>query len=169
MSQITDCKLEYPLTSEFKLAGRVHILASGELSPELILSPFLLVLQAVEKQMTAEGLPFDIGLSINAFFSEKEEFTLRLLPEEKAITAKLVFYPLPRLSPYYGSKTLYMILAEELCHAIWNIHDETLVSFKVFEVLLHIFPDLEIREIYSQEIAAQHRKWVEDHPPACPS
>ena len=169
MSELLNSRYTLHLPPESGLSGKLYLFSTCELSPDLILSPLVAVLQAVEKQMTIDGLPFDIGLPINAVFSDEEEFTLRLLQEEKAIATKIVFYSLPRLEPYYGSKTLYMILAEELCHAIWNIHDEVLVSFKVFDVLRNVFPDLEIGEIYSPEIAAQHRKWVVDHPPACPS
>lgn len=55
---------------------------------------------------------------------------------------KLALYPIPRLLPHIRSNTLFTILAEELCHMIWEIQDEVLVNYKVLEVLQNIDPSL---------------------------
>jgi|GEM_PF-6468069 len=166
MSELSGCTFRYPLSPGLRLFEKIRVFADCELSQLQLLTPLALVVHSMEKQMEKEALSFDIGLPINCIFSGRDSFSLKLLPEEKAAAARILFFSVPRLEPNYGSKALYTILAEKLCQQIWNIPDQTLAAFKAFEVLRHIFPDLEIREIYSAKIASRYLEWIASHPEA---
>ena len=164
MPELVDCKLEYPLSPRFHLFEKLRIFSTCDLPQMQLLTPLVRVVQSVGRQLQKEGASLESGLPVSCVFSDSDTFSLRLLPEEKAVVSRIIFFSLPRLAPYYGTKTLYVILAEELCRQFWSIHGEALVAFKVFEILRRIFPELEIEEIYSRDIAELYHKWAGDQP-----
>jgi len=77
---------------------------------------------------------------------------------------RIAFYPLVKIAPYVGTDMLYTILAEELCHLIWDISDETEVNFKVLAVLRNLNPELQMSDLYSADTARSCSRWLQDHP-----
>nr|DAI03393.1 MAG TPA: hypothetical protein [Caudoviricetes sp.] len=110
---------------------------------------FQRVIWAVAEQLDAEGLPFPQRMGISCVFPQKPEFTIRLDEEQLAVCIRLAVYPISTLAKYGASLAVYAIFAEEICHLLWDIADEVVVNSKVLEVLRHIFPDLELRDLYA--------------------
>lgn len=115
--------------------------------PEEIRTAMGMVLKAVADQMEKEHLIGRERTSITCLFLESDHFEICLDPGEIAICMKLAIYPLPNLTPYIHSTTLFTILAEELCHLIWGIKDETLVNVKVLEVLQNLNPTFTMKDL----------------------
>lgn len=131
-----------------RLRGKIVICASC-IIPDAICTAMTEVIKAVADQLEKENRAFGDGLAITCIFIPETEFAIKLDKEQIAICIKLAVYPMAKLCQFIGDKRLYMILAEELCHLIWDISDETLINYKVIEVLEKIFPDIEMQDVYS--------------------
>lgn len=136
-----------------RLSGKIVVCTSVEIPIE-ICQAMSKVFSAIADELDAENKSFGRGLSISCIFCDTPVFSVQLNPDEIAVCMRLAVYPLSNILPYSGTAKLYMILAEELAHLIWDIKDETLVSLKVWEILLHLFPGMDILEIYSRDIAS---------------
>lgn len=130
---------------------RLHekiIFAASCIIPDVIIAAMTDVIKAVSDQMEKENKTFGERTEIFCIFTENPQFTISLDNNEVAICMKLAVYPVNNLLKYAGDKRLYAILAEELCHLIWEISDETLVCYKVIDVLKNIFPGIEVSDVY---------------------
>lgn len=129
---------------------KTHIVVSAEcdfpFAQKLI---FRSVIWAVAEQLDAEGSPFPQHMGISCIFHQNPEFTVSLDREQLAACMRLAVYPISTLAELGVSLPTYVVFAEELCHLIWDISDEVEVNSKVLEVLRHIFPKLEMRNIYA--------------------
>lgn len=121
------------------------------------------VIKAVADQLDKESRLFR-GLPIACIFTGSDSFTIRLDEYQQAICVKLAVYPLPRLLPYCQTYRLYTALAEELCYLIWDIADETLINFKVLEVLRNHRPEVTLSDLYSEAAVAECFQYAQDHP-----
>lgn len=131
-----------------RLKGSFSIAASVEI-PLSIREAMSDVIRAVADQLDKEQRSLKSGLGVNCIFTPAEWFTINFEPGEVSICMKIAFYPVPYLVLFASDKNkLYAILAEELCHLIWDIGDETLVKYKVTEVLQNIFPGIKVEDIY---------------------
>ena len=121
------------------------------------------VLKAVADQLQKEGR--SIGNNpINCIFSDADSFSVSLDPQQIAVCMRIAFYPIGRIAPFFGTDKLYTALAEELCHLIWDIADETEVNFKVLAVLRNLNPDLLMADVYSEDTTRSCSRWLQDHP-----
>lgn len=137
-------------------------IASNAVIPPEITVAMSRVLTAVADQMDKEHIT--ANMPVCCLFSNSDTFTISLTGCEQAICLRTAMYSIPNLVKTIGTDKLYTILAEELCHLIWDIRDEVLVNFKVLDVLRNISPDLQMTNIYSpQEVAACHT-YLRDHP-----
>ncbi len=105
------------------------------------------VFKAVADQLEKENLDISGRMSINCIFSESDSFTYIMSEDSLASCIMVAFYPLNKLVPLVGSNLLFTVLCEELCHLIWNIRDETLINYKVLEVLKNINEDLTLESL----------------------
>lgn len=124
-----------------RLKDQIAFAASSEI-PKEIIDSMTLVLFAIAQQLEKEGKTLEGKNAITCIFIGSDRFEISLDPEQIAICMKLAVYPLPRLVPFIGKPFLYAILAEELCHLIWEISDEVIINDKVVDVLRNIFPNL---------------------------
>ena len=133
-----------------RLNGKIVIAATHPI-PQEIRDWMTKVIWAIAEQLSYEEIK-DIGLPINCIFSNNDSYEIRIEFGEVSICTKNAFYPVRNLEEYAGNPfKLCTILAEELCHLIWEISDEIEVNYKVYDVLLRIFPELKIEQLYNQE------------------
>lgn len=145
-----------------RLSGNILSCANTPIPLDVVLA-MTAVIKAVADQMEKEGRVFR-GLPIACIFTNSESFTIALTEEQCAICVKLAVYPLPRLLPHRSTFRLYTALAEELCHLIWDIADETLINFKVLEVLRNLRPEVTLADLYSAAAVAECAQYAQDHP-----
>lgn len=145
-----------------RLSGNFSFSATAPIPPDVVLA-MTNVIKAVADQMEKEDRAFQ-GLPIACVFTGSESITIALTEDQYAVCIKLAVYPLPRLLPYRSTFRLYTALAEELCHLIWDIADETLVNFKVLEVLRNLHPQLTLADLYSATAVAACVQYAQDHP-----
>lgn len=145
-----------------RIADKIILSATAPL-PDTISCALYNVFRAVADQLEKENRIFG-SMPINCLFLAEDSFTIALDGSERAIGLRLAVYPLPNLVPLVGTDSLYMILAEELCHLIWDIHDETLVNFKVLEVLRNLHPQLSLADLYSATAVAECVQYARQHP-----
>lgn len=131
-----------------RLKGKIVIVSSCVI-PDIVIAAMTLVIKAIADQLEKENRPFGNGLAISCIFTDEPEFSIRFDDVQIAICVKLAVYPISRMQPYMGDKRLFTILAEELCHIIWDISDEELINYKVIEVLGNIFPDIKMSDFYA--------------------
>ena len=115
--------------------------------PEPISQAFFLVTIAIAEQMKKEGIAFNAGLPINCFFIDDRSFTVSLSPDQLAVCMRLAVYPVGVLLSAASQPVLMMLLAEELCHLIWNMPDEVQINCKVLEVLQNLDPTLTLQRL----------------------
>ena len=140
-----------------RLSGNILSCANTPIPLDVVLA-MTAVIKAVADQMQKEGRVFR-GLPISCIFTG----STRLDENQCAICVKLAVYPLPRLLPHRSTFRLYTALAEELCHLIWDIADETLINFKVLEVLRNLHPQLTLSDLYSEAAVAECVQYAQDH------
>ena len=145
-----------------RLSGNILSCANTPIPLDVVLA-MTAVIKAVADQMEKEGRVFR-GLPISCIFTGSDSFTTRLDENQCAICVKLAVYPLPRLLPHRSTFRLYTALAEELCHLIWDIADETLINFKVLEVLRNLRPEVTLADLYSAAAVAECVQYAQDHP-----
>lgn len=145
-----------------RLGGKIVCCANAQI-PNEINYAMARVFVAVANQLEKENRLFG-SIPINCFFLEGNSFTVALEEPQRAVCMRLAIYPLPNLVPLIGTDSLYTVLAEELCHLIWDIHDETLVNFKVLEVLRNLHPQLVLADLYSETAVAECVQYAHRHP-----
>ena len=162
MSALVDAVATLVPIVDPRLSGSISSCANTPIPMEVALA-MTAVIKAVADQMEKEGRVFR-GLPISCIFTGSDSFTTRLDENQCAICVKLAVYPLPRLLPHRSTFRLYTALAEELCHLIWDIADETLINFKVLEVLRNLHPQLTLSDLYSAAAVAECVQYAQDHP-----
>lgn len=145
-----------------RIKDHIRVLSTDEI-PLSLYEAFSSVLWAVATQLESENRKI-LGLPINCIFSGTDSFTIRKSNDQNAICMKVAFYSLQELLPIQGKDALYLILAEELCHLIWDIADETEVCFKVLAVLRNLNPSLQMSDLYSEDTVRSCSRWLQDHP-----
>lgn len=145
-----------------RIADKIILRATAPL-PDVISCALYDVFRAVADQLEKENRIIG-GLPVHCFFLGEESFTISLDSPERAICLRLAIYPLPNLAPLIGTDFLYTVLAEELCHLIWDISDEALVNFKVLEVLRNLHPQLSLAALYSESSVEESVQYAHRHP-----
>lgn len=100
-------------------------------------------------QLRSDGiLPPDIATNI--FFLDTDDITLTFTPSQMGSCLVGIFYPVHKWrSAGYTDQQIITCMVEEMCHVFWCIKDETLVKFKVLDVLKIGHPDLPLESLYS--------------------
>ncbi len=163
MSELVNgiCTTPAPMI-DTRLGKGIQLLTTGPFPLEICIA-MTNVLKAVADQLQNENRHLG-NQTVCCIFSESDSFSISLLPEEYAICVRIAFYAMNRISQFFGTDKLYTILAEELCHLIWDISDETEVNFKVLAVLRNLNPDLQMSDIYSADTVQSSECWLRDHP-----
>ena len=146
MSRLKDGIISVAPFVDPRLASDIFINMNCELPTE-IRTAMGMVLKAVADQMEKEGIVGKERTSITCLFLKSDHFEICIDQDQIAVCMKLAIYPLPKLLPYIGKNALFTILAEELCHLIWEIKDEVLINCKVLEVLRNLNPTLTLESI----------------------
>lgn len=126
-----------------RIAPYISMSAEAPL-PEELKEAFAQVCWAVAEQLQEEAKELSGMIPVSCVFTLFPKAAVCLDAQELAICVKLAVYPLRNLYPLLDKPELFLVLAEELCHLIWDIGDETIVNGKVNAVLRHI-PGLDIR------------------------
>jgi len=145
-----------------RISNKVAVSTTAEL-PLPLQEAFSQVLWAVATQLEKENKEI-VGLPINCIFSDDDFFAILKTADQKAICMKIAFYPLKDLLPVLEKDAMYLFLAEELCHLIWDISDETEVNIKVLAVLRNINLDLQMSDLYAEDTVRSCLRWLQDHP-----
>lgn len=144
-----------------RLRGRIVFCADTQIPQEINLT-FSAVLTSVADQLEKENRLFG-NVPICCIFSDSDSFAIALDDTQQAVCMRIIFYPLSRLCRL-GINQLLTALAEELCHLIWDIYDETIVNFKVLEVLRNLRPQFSLSDLYSETAVAECVQYARCHP-----
>ena len=144
-----------------RLRGRIVFCSDAQIPQEINLA-LSLVLVAVADQLEKENR-LCCDTPITGIFSNSDSVTIALNEPEQAFCMRIIFYPLSRLCRL-GANQLLTSLAEELCHLIWDIPDETLVNFKVLEVLRNLRPQFSLADLYSAAEVEACAQYAQEHP-----
>lgn len=145
-----------------RLKGKIFFCTTG-IIPEEINLAMSAVIFALANRLDKEGGSFG-NFPLTCVFASTSSFSVEMDDEEQASCFRIAFYPLPRLRPHIGRFSLYTVLAEELCHLIWDISDETEICFKVLEVVREIFPSVELSDLFSPDCVNQCKSFAKIHP-----
>lgn len=115
---------------------------------EDIKNDFSLVTMAIAEQLQKEGKKISGELPVNCLFVPGRSFEISFEPVELSICMRLAVYDVGVLSAAKDQLFRWTLLTEELCHLIWGIRDETLINYKVLEVLQNIRPDLSLQDLH---------------------
>lgn len=111
---------------------------------------FSLALQAVVQQIKKEGIDFNKIPRTNAIITKDGSVEFQLESNVLGSHVSLAIYAVQKWRDMrYGDHQILMILIEELCHNYWNIEDETLVMYKVHQVIKWIMPNVELKDLYN--------------------
>lgn len=103
------------------------------------------VLECVENHLVIDNIDLTTLYTLNVFFIE-EEITFSY--EGNTVTCgnqfHLVTYRMNKIRSFKSDVFMAIIFAEELTHYYWKIFDETIVKYKVVEILNDMYPELTI-------------------------
>lgn len=123
------------------------------------------VIDAVGIEMKKDNLQRQ-NITINCFFRKKDIFdTINpIINNAYASASRVVYYPIKTIRPLVGNWILYAIFAEELCHLIWDISDETVVKFKVLSIMRNTLGEnITIGDLYNDRDDHELRQLVQDY------
>ena len=145
-----------------RLGTGIQFVTTTPFPPE-ICTAMSFVLKALADQLQTEERSLG-NQTVCCIFSDSDSFSIQLDPDQIAVCMRIAFYPLEKITPYIGTDRLYTILAEELCHLVWDISDEVEVNFKVLAVLRNLNPGLQMSDLYSEDTVRSCSRWLQDHP-----
>lgn len=132
-----------------ELIRKLVVVATYELT-EHEAKLFTLALQAIVNQMEKEKMDFTKIPRTNAIITKDGSIELEFEDTILGTQVSLVIYAVQKWRNFkYGDQQILMILIEELCHNYWNIEDETIVKYKVWQVIKWIMPDVELIDLYN--------------------
>ena len=129
------------------LKGKITVVSNCKLK-ESEIHLFNLSLQCVANHLEKDNIDLQSYYSLNIIFTESGEFSFH---ESNDCNNGLQFY-----SAIYRMKKLrkigvniftMFVYVEELTHYFWRIYDETIVKYKVVEILNDVAPNLSIEDL----------------------
>lgn len=106
------------------------------------------VLQCVATQLENEQIDLSSFYKLNVFFTS--DGSMSFVENDDRNNGSQIYMAVYRMDKLrrIGSVTFTaFVFAEELAHYYWRIYDESIVKYKVVEILNHIFPNLTIEEV----------------------
>lgn len=129
------------------LQGKITLLANCDLTADEI-DLFNSGLSAISCYIIDQHIDLSDYSSCNVFFTYDGSFTVE---EEKTTNCGAQFHIAPyRMEPlrYLNSvKIMLFVFVEELAHYFLRISDETIIKYKVAEILRYVLPSFTIEEV----------------------
>ncbi len=104
-------------------------------------------LWAVAEQLEKDNM-LDKITTVSCIFTKDGKFSIELDPNSLGVIMRLIVFPMDRWLKSKNQLSIYIIMMEEFAHHFWNIEDEVEVNYKVLEIINHLFPKIEMGDIY---------------------
>lgn len=141
-----------PANIDERIKDKVVLLATHPIS-DRIAKITGISLWAVAEQLEKDGLLESIT-SVNCIFTDDGNVSIQMDPEQLGNIMRIIIYPMGRwlsfYSPHNPDYPIFLFIIEELAHHYWNIEDEVEVNYKVIEIMKHIFPQIQMEDVYSR-------------------
>lgn len=103
------------------------------------------VLKCIENHLIIDHIDISSLYTLNVFFIEEEvTFSYENNTGTFGNQFFVATYRMSKLRSYNSDVLTSIIFTEELVHYYWRIYDETLVKYKIVEILNDIYPKLTI-------------------------
>lgn len=133
-----------------ELIGKFEAVASYELK-EREAKLFTLALKAIVSELKKDKIEFKNLHKVTAIITKDGEFTLSISDKNTlGIRVCLAVYAVERWRKLnFNDNQILLVILEELCHHYWNIENETIVKYKVYNIIKNIFPGTTFEQFYT--------------------
>lgn len=131
----------------YRFSNIANIVPLCDLRPnEIILFEHACKLVMLQLDIDAVSVP---NIPTNIIFLDRDDLPLRFSPKQMGACFIGIYYPVHRWrESNYTDQQIITCMVEEMCHVFWCIKDETLVNFKVLDVLRNGHPELTLESLY---------------------
>jgi hypothetical protein len=137
-----------PMIPEF-LNGSLQFVSTHEIN-EHEAKLFSYGFSLIAKELEFEKIDVNNILGVSAIASLDDSIELKMESDKSGTQFALVDYPIQRWkNDNYNDIQILTCILEELCHHYWSIKDETLVEYKVTEIMKRWHnPEITIEQLY---------------------
>lgn len=129
------------------LKGKITVVSNCKLK-ESEINLFNLSLQCVSNHLVKDKIDLSTYYSLNIIFTNDGSFALREKDEyNNGSQFYSAIYRMARLRKIGKDVFTMFVYVEELTHYFWRIYDETIVKYKVVEILNDVVPNLSIDDL----------------------
>jgi hypothetical protein len=129
------------------LKGKITVVSNCKLKIEEI-RLFELSLQCVANHLEKDNIDLDSYYSLNIIFTEYGAFSFHEQDEcNNGSQFYSAIYRMGKLRKINNKTFTMFVYIEELTHFFWRIYDETIVKYKVVEILNDVVPNLSIDDL----------------------
>ena len=129
------------------LQGKIKVLATCALT-ETEIELFNKVLKCIDNHLVMDKIDLSMLYTLNVFFIEEEiTFSYEGNTETCGNQFHLATYRMDKIRSYKSDVFTAVIFTEELTHYYWRIFDETIVKYKVVEILKDMYPQLTVESL----------------------
>lgn len=129
------------------LKGKINVVSNCKLKEQEI-HLFNMSLQCVANHLISDNIDLQTYFSLNIIFTEMGVFSFHENDESNnGSQFYSAIYRMGKLRKINNNVFTMFVYIEELTHYFWRIYDETIVKYKVVEILNDVVPDLSIEDL----------------------
>ncbi len=129
------------------LSGKINTFANCDVS-EREIDIYNLALQCIDKQLVSENMDLSSFFVINVFFTCDGSIAFfEENPQNCGSQFHVALYRLQNLRKINNERITLFIYLEELVHYFWRISDETVVKYKVAEIMKYAVPEFNLEDL----------------------
>lgn len=129
------------------LKDKINVVANCKLQEQKI-HLFNMSLQCVANHLVNDNINLETYFSLNIIFTEMGVFSFHENNEcNNGSQFYSAIYRMGKLRKINNNVFTMFVYIEELTHYFWRIYDETIVKYKVVEILNDVVPNLSIEDL----------------------
>lgn len=129
------------------LKGKINFFANCDVNPSEI-ALFNQALQCVAKHLDHDNIDLTDYFVLNVFFTADGSISFHENNEKNnGSQIYMAIYRMNKLRKINSDLFMLFVFIEELTHYYWRIYDETVVKYKVAEIINYIVPNLTIEQV----------------------
>lgn len=129
------------------IAEKVNILSNCEITEDEV-TLFNAAIKAILEYVSNNNIDLSDYFKLNIFFTYSGELTF-LADDDKQCGSQfhLAIYRMEKLRRLKSHRLMLFVFIEELAHYFLRIYDETVMKYKVEEIMKYISPDFTLDEL----------------------